>query len=60
MQLNEDTVIDPDKSYRIKLSRVVKVGFEGRIVLAPRNDNVVKGNVLETIRDSVTDIEALD
>jgi len=48
--------IDADKQYRVKLKRVVKLG-EGRTVLHPRNDNVIKGRVLETILDFVASYE---
>lgn len=48
--------IDPEKHYRIKLKRVV-AAVEGRPLLHPRNDNVVKGKVLVTIEEFVDSYE---
>jgi hypothetical protein len=53
--------IDADKSYRVTLARVVRMGRNGRTVLHPKNDNVLSGKALlawsTEDRDAIAKIE---
>lgn len=46
--------VDPDAQYRVVLTRTVKVGSA---VLRPRNENIVKGKLIETLGDAVESYE---
>jgi hypothetical protein len=41
--------IDPDKMYRVKMRRAVKMGKFGEMMLSPRGDNMVKGYILASL-----------
>lgn len=44
-----DSVIDPERLYRVKVRRAVRLGKHGTIVMTPMSENLVRGKVLATI-----------
>jgi hypothetical protein len=41
--------ITPGKSYRVTVKRAIRIGKLGTTILAPRNENLVTGEVLATL-----------
>lgn len=50
--------VEDEKLYRVKMTRSVPFGTDGRIFLTPATDNVLKGKVITDIPDDA--IESIE
>jgi phosphate uptake regulator len=59
MKMPLPTTIDDTALYRIVVNQPVKIDPDGRVVMLPSTDNVVKGSFLRAMDPNVVDSSAL-